>query len=114
MALYQLFSCYGLTMECIFELHLQELVIVGGGLDFPNPIKRCLIKAHSLKGQIESISNSNSFGFLKCCPNVQMTIGADRPLVSSRHPNVTEIQHLNSTRLKKISILCCTVVSNAR
>ena len=36
--------------------------------DFPNPIKGCLIKSHSLKGQFESISNSNSFGFLKC-PN---------------------------------------------
>ena len=34
--------------------------------DFPNPIKGCLIKSHSLKGQFESISNSNSFGFGLC------------------------------------------------
>ena len=33
--------------------------------DFPNPIKGCLIKEHSLKGQIDCLSESHFFGFFK-------------------------------------------------
>ena len=33
--------------------------------DFPNPIKGCLIKVHSLKGQIDCLSESLFFGFFK-------------------------------------------------
>ena len=33
--------------------------------DFPNPIKVCLIKEHSLKGQIDCLSEFHSFGSFK-------------------------------------------------
>ena len=59
--------------------------------DFPSPIKGCLIKVYSLKGQIDCLSEFDFWG------NGERSLDFCPPLLSSRHPQ-TKIRHFHSKR----------------